>query len=42
MSDNQRRGDDPFRHDAGLIANIVMLLIPGLQFFGGLWLYSRI
>ena len=42
MSDNQRRGDDPFKLDAGLIANIVLLLIPGLQFFGGLWLYSRI
>ena len=42
MSDNRGRSDDPFKLDAGLIANIVLLLIPGFQIFGGLWLYSRI
>ena len=38
---NNADNNDSFKLDAGLIVNFLMLFIPGLRFFGAIWLYRR-
>ncbi|MBR5258825.1 MAG: 5-bromo-4-chloroindolyl phosphate hydrolysis family protein [Clostridia bacterium] len=39
---NNADNNDSFKLDGGLIVNFLMLFIPGLRFFGAIWLYRRL